>query len=156
MAHTYVWDSDQPAGNTKISLGDDKIRQNQKAAQERVELEHQAFSDTIHGGRHLANTARVGIGTFAARPVYSDAYGTGKMWVVYDPPSGTNHGAVYYCVAGATDTWIELLRFGGSVTLAGGLVLPSGQTIEVPPGEASITDGTTRLRLRLARLRRGH
>lgn len=154
-----AWDRTLPTGSTAVSASDNAIRANwdyirSAFAQEHADPDANAADPTAI--RHTQGSARAIVYTGATEldssadvvaqvsQLYHDATDIGR--IVYDLNSSSNPGRIWVCTD--IDTFVvaptvaDALTLSGLLTANAGIVIPSGQTLQLASGEDSLTDGS--------------
>lgn len=155
------WDDAKPKGSIPVAQLDNETRDQfqflKLVLQQSMEFPGTGGDPpTGTGGTPLLASARIHVGQspLGGGPTDADisqgtARSTGKVRFM------TDNGQVKICTDGAADTWQDIsgvagtLAVGGALNVAGllgingGAVLPSGQTMLVPPGESWLSDSST-------------
>jgi hypothetical protein len=164
-----AWDRNFPLGSTPINQADNGIRDNWAYVRSAIAQEHADFD--VHNTDptqivHLQGSARVisynGMVELATSALvrdnvtelYHDSRDVGR--IIVDNGGHTAPGRIWIC--SFTDIFTEAPRRLSTLVLAGpgtalnaqasiaangGVVIPTLQTLRLPPGENSVTDGTT-------------
>lgn len=128
-----AFDKDVPAGNTKISIGDNGIRANNTALEDAIDLEHDFTTGGTQTGRHhfpvdseanlaLLSPAGVSGGLAIATGVRSDGvlvYNNGSAWVRADCGATDlpRLDEVNEYTAPSHSVWTSVTPGGGSVAI---------------------------------------
>jgi hypothetical protein len=155
-----AWDKTLPTGSTAVSASDNAIRANWEYIRDAFNQEHgdpDANPSDASQIVHLQGSARVIVYTGATEldssadvvaqvsQLYHDSRDVGR--IVYDANTSGDSGRIWICTA--TDTFVSVpsvqdaLTLEGLLTAEAGIVVPSGQTLQLASGENSLTDGST-------------